>query len=159
MIPSRATRATRGYSDPMDVDAVNSLSRQAKEKGHQVRAMGVFKCGRAHFQRDCNASKNNGKQSSGIGKPSKSWSKSEPSHTGKGKSRENKGNSKGKSKGTQSAIQGANGVHKGKTSKAGLSGVENFNQKQVRKLRNQRKWDMFVPLTRRGFMMNGVLTN
>ena len=46
---------SRGHSDPMDVGAVNSLSRQAEEKGHQVRATG--ECGRAHFQRDCNASK------------------------------------------------------------------------------------------------------
>ena len=30
----------RGNSDPMDVGAVNSLSRRVKEKGHQVRAMG-----------------------------------------------------------------------------------------------------------------------
>ena len=41
MIPSRVTRGARGHSDPMDVDAVNSLSRLAKEMGHQVRAMGV----------------------------------------------------------------------------------------------------------------------
>ena len=41
----------RGHSDPMDVDAVNSLSlSSAKEKDHRVRAMGVFKCGGAHFQ-------------------------------------------------------------------------------------------------------------
>ena len=32
----------RGHSDPTDVDAVNSLSRQAKEDGHQVRSMGVL---------------------------------------------------------------------------------------------------------------------
>ena len=32
----------RGHSDPMDVDAVNSLSRLAKEKGHRVRVMGVL---------------------------------------------------------------------------------------------------------------------
>ena len=32
---------SRGHSDPMDVDAVNSLSRQSKEKGHRVRVMGV----------------------------------------------------------------------------------------------------------------------
>ena len=37
---------------------------------------GCFKCGGAHFfQRDCNANKNTGKQSSGKGKQSKSWSK------------------------------------------------------------------------------------
>ena len=31
----------RGHSDPMDVDAVNSLS-SAKEKDHRVRVMGVL---------------------------------------------------------------------------------------------------------------------
>ena len=39
--------------------------------------------------------------------------------------RKNKGKSKGNSKGTKSANQGAEGVHKVKTSKAGLPGPEN----------------------------------
>ena len=90
------------------------LSRLAREKGHRVHVMGVFKCSGAHFQRDCDARKNKGKQSSGKGKQSKSWSKSE----GKGKSKENKGKSKGKSKGNK-------GSHKGETSKIGLSGLRN----------------------------------
>ena len=38
-----------GHSDPMDVDAVNSLSRQSKEKGHQVRAMRVLSAGEHMF--------------------------------------------------------------------------------------------------------------
>ena len=58
-------------------------------------------------------------------KQSKSWSKSEPSLSGKGKSKESKGKSKGKSKRTKSANQGAKGLHMGKTSKAGLSVLEN----------------------------------
>ena len=35
---------SRGHSDPMDVDAVNSLSlsRLVKEKGHRVRVIGVL---------------------------------------------------------------------------------------------------------------------
>ena len=33
--------SSRGHSDPMDVAAVNSLSRLARGKGHQVRVMGV----------------------------------------------------------------------------------------------------------------------
>ena len=76
----------RGQSDPMDVDAVNSLS-SGTGIGSSSPRDGRFKCGGAHFQRDCNARKNTGKQSSGKGKQSKSWSKSE----GKGKSKENKG--------------------------------------------------------------------
>ena len=102
-------------SDPMDVDAVNSLS-SGKGKGSSSPRDGCFKCGGAHFQRDCNARKNTSKQSSG--KQSKSWSKSEPSHT------QARVKSKGKSKGTRSANQCAKGLHKGQTSKAGLSGLE-----------------------------------
>ena len=97
-----------GHSDPMDVDAVNSLS-SGKGKGSPSPHDGCFKCGGAHVQRDCNARKRTGKQSSGKGKQSKSWSKSE----GEGKSKENKRKSEGRSKG------------KGKTSKTGLSGLEN----------------------------------
>ena len=67
---------SRGHSDPMDVDAVNSLS-SGKGKASSSPLDGCFKCGGAHFQRDCNARKNTGKQSSGKGKQSKSWSKSE----------------------------------------------------------------------------------
>ena len=111
---------SRGHSDPMDVDAVNSLS-SGKGKGSSSARDACCKCGGAHFQRDCNAPKSTGKQSSGKAKQSKSWSKSE----GKRKSKENNETSKGKSKGTKGAIQGAEGSHKGKTSKTGLSGLEN----------------------------------
>ena len=92
---------TARHSDPTDVSPRD----------------GCFECGGAHFQRDCNARKSTGKQSSGKGKQSKSCSKSE----GKGKSKENKGKSYGKSKGTK----GAKWLHKGETSKTGLSGLDN----------------------------------
>ena len=65
---------SRGHSDPMDVDAA---------KLSLIWRGGCFKCGGAHFQRDCNARKSIGKQSSGKGKQSKSRSKSES----KGKSK------------------------------------------------------------------------
>ena len=101
----------RGHSDPMDVDAVKSLS-SGKGKGSSSPRDGCFKCGGAHFQRDYDARKSTGKQSYAKGKQSKSWSK---------RRKENKG----KSKGTKSANQGAKGMQKGKTSKTGLSGLEN----------------------------------
>ena len=66
----------RGHSDPMDVDAVNSLS-SGTGNGSSIPRDGCFKCGGANFQRDCNARKSTGKQSYGKGKQSKSWSKSE----------------------------------------------------------------------------------
>ena len=98
------------------------LSRLAREKGPRVRVMGVFKCGGAHFHRDCNVRKNIGKQSYGKGKQSKSWSKSEGKGKSKKRTRENPmENPKENSKGTK----GAKGSHKGKTSKTGLSGLGN----------------------------------
>ena len=48
--------STRGHSDPMDVDAVNAPS-SVKGKGSSSPRDGCFKCGGAHFQRDCNARK------------------------------------------------------------------------------------------------------
>ena len=114
----------RERSDPMDVKAVNSFS-SGKENGCQIRD-GFLKCGGAHFQLNCSASKNAGKQSTGNGNQSKSWSKSEPSITGKGKSEENNGKSKGKSKGTKGAIQCSKGSGNGKTSKTGISGLDNL---------------------------------
>ena len=56
MIPSRVTRVFVDTQIPW-VLMQSTLSRLAKEKGHRVRVMGVFKCGGAHFQRDCNARK------------------------------------------------------------------------------------------------------
>ena len=47
---------SRGHSDPMDVDAVNSLL-SGKGKGSSSPRDVCFKCGGAHFQRDCNARK------------------------------------------------------------------------------------------------------
>ena len=125
VIPRRATRALVDTRIPWRLMQSTLSPSSAKGKGSSSPREGCFKCGGAHFQRDCNARKSTGKQSYGKGKQSKSWSKSEPSHSGKGKSKENKGISKGKSKGTKSANQGAKGLHKGKTSKAGLSGLEN----------------------------------
>ena len=107
----------RERSDPMDVDAVSSLSlslSSVKEKDNRVRVLGVLsasKCGGAHFQRDCNASKNAAKQSSSKGNQSKSWSKSEPSI---GSPKEPKVRSK--------VPKASNG----KTLKTGTSGLENL---------------------------------
>ena len=91
-------------------------SRQSQEKGHQFRAI---KCDGAHFQRDCSASKNAGKQSSGKHNQGKSWSKSESSITSGEKGQLNNGKLKGKFKGTEGAIQV-------KTLKTGTSDLENL---------------------------------
>ena len=103
---------------PGHSDAVNSLS-SGKGKGSSSRVMGVLSVVEHIFNETARKSKR--KQSSGKGKQSKSWSKSE----GKGNSKEINGKSKGKPKGTKGANQSARGSHKGKTSKTGLSGLEN----------------------------------
>ena len=91
---------SRGHSDPMGVDPVNSLPYD-KGKGPSRPRGGCFKCG-AHFQPDCNARRGNGKQSSGKGEQSKSL----PQSDGKGKSK-------------------AEGLYKGKNLETSFSGLEN----------------------------------
>ena len=44
----------------MSMRSTRTLSRLAEGKGHRVREMGVFECGGAHFQLDCNARKSTG---------------------------------------------------------------------------------------------------
>ena len=92
------------------VTYVEAFSRLVKDKESSSLRDGYFKCGGAHL-REC---KGTGNQSCGKCKQSKSWSKSEPSFSGKGKSKESKGKSKGKSKGAKSANQSAKGVRKDK---------------------------------------------
>ena len=64
-------------------------------KGSSSPRNGCFKCDGAHFQRDCNASKNAGK---GKGNRGKSWSKSDSSTTGKGESKKTMENPSGSPK-------------------------------------------------------------
>ena len=83
---------------------------RAKKNGHRIRAVSVFKGDATHLQRNRNAIKNTGKQTAGKGNQSKSWSMSEPSILGKGKSKENQRESEG----TESENKGAKGSCKGK---------------------------------------------
>ena len=118
---------------------------------HQVHETAVSKCGGNHSLRDCLAHvtprKDNGKKS----KPSKSWSKS----AGKGKSIEDKGDRK--SKGSKNA----KGSYNGTSSKTGLSGLENRNQRQVKKHRKLRRRTTLtiLTLTILSLMMAGVVTS
>ena len=130
--PGDAT--SRAHFDPMDVDAVNSLS-SGKGKASSSPREGCFKCGGAHHQRDCNARKGKSKQSSGKGKQSgKSWSKSE----GKGRSKENKGKSEGQSK--------------------GVKGATNRTRVNARQLIRSRNMHRCIPLTTLTQTILGVMT-
>ena len=122
------------------MDVVNSLSSGKGNESSSPRD-GCFKCGGAHFQRDCNARKNTGKQSSG-----KAWFKSE----GKGKSEEIKGNPK-ESKVPKVPKARTRAKHRKLVSQV----LKTRNQRQARKLRNVHR---HVPLTLHGTMV-GIVTN
>ena len=92
---------------------------RARENGHRIRAVSVFKGDTAYFQRECKAIKNMGMQMSGNGNQSKSWSMSEPSISGKGESEKNQRDSKG----TKRENTGAKGSCNGK--KLELGQVDN----------------------------------
>ena len=64
---------SRGHSDPMDVDAVNSLSRMAKAQGHGVRVRAVVHM----FNETAMHARAQASNRLAKGKQSKSWSKSE----------------------------------------------------------------------------------
>ena len=87
----------------MDVDAVNSLSRQSMEKGHQVRAMGVLSAVEHIFNETAMQAK--AQASNRMAKANRA--SHGPRVRGKDKSEENEGKSKGISKGTKGAIQGS----------------------------------------------------
>ena len=87
------TQGFRERSDPIDVGVVSSLL-SGKGKWSSDPRDGCFKGHAAHFQRDCNASKNTGKQTSGKGNQNKSWSMSELSSSGRGKVKRIKENPK-----------------------------------------------------------------
>ena len=103
----------RERSDPTCVAVVSSLL-SGKGKWSSDPRERCLKGDAAHFQRGCNACKNTGKQTSGKGNQNKSWSLSEPSSSGKGKSQENQRESIGLSKGSKSENEGANGSCRGK---------------------------------------------
>ena len=115
--PSEAGFCER--SDPTDVGAVSFLSCWAKENGHQIRKMGVLSVMQHIFNETATASKHMGKQTSGKGEQSKSWSMSEPSISGKGKGKENPGKSRGLSRRTKSGNKRVKGSCEGKTSEMG----------------------------------------
>ena len=60
--PKPSDTGLREHSDPIDVLAVSSLSRQEKEKGASGPRVGCCKCDGAQRQRHYDASKNAGKQ-------------------------------------------------------------------------------------------------
>ena len=88
----------------------STLSRLPKEKDHRVRVMGVLSAVVHIFNETAMHARAQASNRMAKVKQSKSWSKSEPSFSDKGKSKENNGKSKGKSKETKSAKQGAKGL-------------------------------------------------
>ena len=102
--------STRGHSDPMDVDAVNSLSRLAREKGHQVRAMGVLSAVVRIFNETAMHARTQGSNRMAKANRASHGPRVSPRTQAKVRVRENKGKPKGKSNGAKSAYQGAKGL-------------------------------------------------
>ena len=102
------------------------LSLQSKDEGRQFRAMGVSSAVEHIFNETAMQARTRASKRLAKGNHIKSWSKNEPSITGKGKKKENSEKPKGKSKETKGAIQGSKGSGNGKTSKTGISGLENL---------------------------------
>ena len=122
-----------------------SLS-SGKGKGSSSPRDGRFKCGGAHFQRGCNARKSTGKQSSGKGKHSKSWSKSE----GKGRVKRTR----------ESPWKMVPKVRtRTKHRKLVSQVLKTRNQRQVQKLRNlHRHAPLILPGTMAGVLINEMMT-
>ena len=114
----------RGHSDPMDV-VQSTLSRLAKEKDHRVRVMGVLSAVEHIFKETAMHAK--AQASNRMAKTIRASHGPRVSLHSRARARVKKTmeHPQGKSKGTKSANQCAKGSHKGKTSKAGLSGLEN----------------------------------
>ena len=135
-----------GHSDPMDVDAVNSLS-SGEGKGSSSTRDECFMSGGAHFQRDCNARKEH-RHAVVCQRQTARANRASHGPRVRAKARvKKKRTSKGKSQGTKGAIQHRKLVYQIWKTR---------HQRQARKLRNLHK---HVPLTIHGLMMDGVLTN
>ena len=143
------TRA-RGHSDPMDVDAVNSLS-SGKGKGSSSRVMGVLSVVEHIFNETAMHAKSTGKQSYGKGKQSKSWSKSE----GKGKGEEAVRNPKENPMEPKVRTKVPKAHTRAKHRKLVSQVLKPRNRMQSRTLKNLHK---HIPLILPG-MMVGIVTN
>ena len=92
----------RGQSDPMDVDAVNSLSLSSSKGKRVIKfARWVFYVRWCSFSTRLQCTQGHRQAIVWQRQTKQVMSKSEPSYSGKGKGEENKGKSKGKSKRNQ----------------------------------------------------------
>ena len=110
----------RGHSDSMDVDAVNSLVWQ-RQKGHRVRVMGVLSAMEHIFTETAMHAK--AQVNNRMAKANRASHGPRVSPHSQEKARVKK--IMEKTKGTKSSNQGVKSSHKGKTSKTGLSCLEN----------------------------------
>ena len=131
----RPSQRSRGHSDPMEVDAVNSLSSGKRKRViHGVRVVGVFMCGAAHFSTRMQCKQEHW-QTNVCQRQSEQvmvhhGPRVSPHSQAKAIVKRTKGNSKGLSKGTKNENKGSKGAEgscKGKTLETGISGLENLN--------------------------------
>ena len=167
---SPSDTSLRGHSDPMDVDAVNSLSRLAKEKGHRVRVMGVLSAVEHIFNETAMHARAQASNRMVKANRASYGPRLSPDSQAKGKGKENKGKSKGKSirnlKSAKSRCQRL--THGQNTQKAGLSGLVPPDNSET----SFRKWQESAQTctighdglrivkneTMAGVLMNGMMT-
>ena len=132
-----------------------TLSRQSKEKGHQVRAIGILISAVEQIFNDT-AMQARTPASNRLAKAIRAGHGPRVSLQSQAKERVKRTMEHPKDISKES--KGAKGSGEDKTSKTGISGFENL--KSENKLGNSgisANGTGFVPLTRRGFKMNGVL--
>ena len=137
------TPDSRGHSDPMDVDAVNSLP-SGNEKGHRVRVMGVLSAVEHVFNETAMHAR--AQASNRRAKANRA------SHGPRMRAKERPKRPREVPKEPKVPKARTSARHRKLVSQV----LKTRNQRQARKLRNLHK---HVPLTIPGFMMDGVLTN
>ena len=123
MIPSRVTRDRVDTLIPWMMMR-STPSHLAKENGHRVLVIGVSSAVEHISHETAMHARAEARNRLAQANRASHGPRVSPHTQAKGKSKENKEISKGKSKGTKSANQGAKGVHKGNKSKTGLSDLE-----------------------------------
>ena len=148
----------REHSDPMDVDAVNSLS-SVEGKWSLVRAMCVLSAVEYIFNETAMYAK--AQASNRLTKGIKASHGPRVSPQSQAKERVKRTMENPKESPTEPKVRSKVPKAQSKTNcrKSVSQILKTWNQKEARKLRIQCKWDRFVPLTRRGFTINGDVTN
>ena len=145
----------RGHSDPMDVDAINSLSRLPKEKDHRVRAMCVVSVVEHIFNETVMHAK--AQASNRLAKANRvsHGPRVSPHSQAKARVKKTRTNPKENAKGRQVRTKVPKAYTRAKHRMLVSQGLKTRNRRQARTFRNLHR---HVPLTFPGTMV-GMVTN